>query len=160
MAPTSFDPIQVLRDLAVGHLPELRDEFFWKATRDAETIICNILPQKCIDVVVEGPEDLVHHNPFLLLYDFVAAAQREESVRVGVVDRDGSLGLAQQAIHDFVSMVLPKCTYKFKARFSAHRQTRTLPARDSWGKHVVKEPPRLSNRRPEDDFTPFKEVPR
>lgn len=147
-----IQPLTLLQIISYGHeAPNTED--FYRACEQATHLICNVLPKKTIDVIVEGPEEFVKINPLSVLYDFVAALQRTITDGVGISEPNDALGLAQLAVHNFVTRVMPSCTYAFRPRFSRPHSAYLLPARDSWGKLIVK------RALLQHQYTDFKEVP-
>ena len=155
----AYDPMLILQMLSVGHRPDLRDNDFWAAVREAEAFVKDILANKCVDVHVEGPAELIDQDPLVLIYDFVAAVDRTAAYEAGYINNNDDLGLAQQAIHKFVMNVMPHCTYRLKARFTKQRIAMMLPVRGTWGRMVATPQRRISSSSTS-DYTPFKEVPK
>lgn len=150
-----INPLQLLQVLALGHEPPQTNDFY-AACDQATYLITDILTRKAIDVTVEGPPEFTDQDPLWVLYDFVHAYQLSIAAASGACELDDSLGLAQVAVHNFVTRVMPHCTYQFRPRFTRPRQDRLLPARGSWGKHVVKSTVLLPSQ---ESYTHFKELP-
>jgi hypothetical protein len=150
-----IQPLSLLRTIAQGH-EYPNTEAFFEASNQALRLFCDVLPLKTIDVIIEGPPEYTSISPLSVLYDFVAALLRTNSATAGITDPDDSLGQAQLAVHNFVTRVMPHCKYGFKPRLTRSAMVRPLPARDTWGKLIVKSTGRLSSK---DLYTPFKEVP-